>query len=443
MNQGRKQTKPIFSLVPLFSSRVARQSATPRINYVNYVAHVVEGGFYMGGLAFVAANSVLPVLVDLLGGPAWTISASPMLMMVGFSLLPLFTAHRIERLRRVKPLLVPATTLQRLPFLLAGLGLLAFGSSRPILCLVFVLAAPLISGLFGGLIQPAWFELVAKTLNPNRRASVFALRNIISSTIGICAGGIIAAVLQHYEGQGVVGYGVLHLIAFGFLFLSFLVFVQIRETSDTVRDADNHVTLRENLRGLPALLRTDRRLWRFIAARMLFAGIYVVVPFMAIHALAITGKQESFVGHLVTAQMVGAIVGNTVAGAVGDRLGGKVCSLMGRSAAIAVCLTAPFLHEPWAFTAAFGLLGAALFSEKVGASTLGIEVAPFQKRATYMASVSFSNVPAMLGASAVSSAIWQLTGSFVLLCGVGAVLVTGALAVLLTITDPRETKGTG
>jgi MFS family permease len=394
----------------------------------------------MGGLAFVAANSVLPVLVNLLGGPAWTISASPMLMMVGFSLLPLFTAHRIERLRRVKPLLVPATTLQRLPFLGAGLGLLLYGTDRPVVCLILVLAAPLLSGLFGGLIQPAWFELVAKTLNPNRRASVFALRNIISSAIGICAGGIITAVLQRYEGEGVVGYGVLHMITFGFLFLSFLVFVQIRETSDTVRDSDHQVTLRENLRGLPPLLCAQRRLWGFIVARMLSAGIFVVVPFMAIHALAVTGRPESFVGHLVTAQMIGAILGNAAAGFLGDRFGGKVCSIIGRSTAVAVCAGVPFVREPWMFTATFGVLGAALFSEKVGANTLGIEIAPFQKRATYIASVAFSNVPAMLGASALSSAIWQLTGNFALLCVVGAALVATALAVLLTIPDPRRAE---
>ncbi len=435
MSYQTEPKKRIGPTMPPLMTRLANRRTTPRTPQFNYAAHVVEGGLYMGGLSFVAANSVLPRLVELLGGPAWVIGLSPMLMMIGFSILPLFTAHRIERLKRVMPLLIPATTLQRLPYLFAGLGLLYAGADKPALSLALVVLAPFLSGLFGGLIQPAWFELVAKTLSPNRRASVFALRNIISSAIGVCAGAIIAAVLHRYP--GVTGYGVLHLFAVSFLFLSFLVFAQIRETDDTVRDTRNHVSLRENLRGLPALLGAQPSLGRFIVARMLFSGIFVALPYVAIHALRVTGKPDSFMGYLVTAQMVGGMVGNALAGYLGDRFGGKVCSIIGRSLAVAACAVLPFVGEPWAFVAMFALLGGALFTEKVGASTMGIEVAPFEKRATFMALLSFSNVPAMLGASVLSSSLWKAFGSFGLVCSVAAGLIALSLGWLVRVRDPR------
>jgi len=201
----------------------------------NYIAHAIEGGLYIGGLSFVAANSVLPRIVEILGGPAWVISLTPILTMLGFNLLPVFNAHRIEMLERVKPVLLLTGIFQRIPYLFAGLAIYFLGVKHPHAALWFVVLVPLLSGLFGGLISTAWQELVAKTVPNRRRASVFALRNIISSMIGITAGGIIAAVLNWMP--GIRGYGLLHLITFVFLALSYVVFVHIREGSYTRQTA--------------------------------------------------------------------------------------------------------------------------------------------------------------------------------------------------------------
>lgn len=360
----------------------------------NYAAHAVEGGLYVGGLSFVAANSILPRMVEVLGGPSWVISLTPVLTMIGFNLLPLSTAHVVESLDRVKPALMITGILQRIPYFFAGLLLFFWGETHPATVLPAVVAVPLVSGFFGGLILTAWQELVAKTVPNHRRSSVFALRNIISAVIGILAGGIIATVLDRVPGTK--GYGILHLIAFACLAVSFVVFAQIREGRDQRRKQSNDTGLRRNLAGAIEILRADGRLRKYLTTTALLNSMFVMVPFLPLAALRITGRPDSFLGFLVTAQMIGGIAGNAIAGYMGDRYGGRNVMLGGRALLVVSCVWAAFAQSTWEFAAIFLLQGWGTASNMVGNQTMNIEFCPLEKRSTYLAIMSFVNVPAML-----------------------------------------------
>ncbi len=402
----------------------------------NFVTHALEGGLYIGGLAFVAANSVLPRIVDLLGGPAWVIGLTPVLTMIGFNVLPILTAHLVESMERVKPLLMLAGVFQRLPYLLAGLLLYYLGDSRSEIVLWVVVATPLMSGLAGGLIVTAWQELVAKTVPNNRRSSIFATRNIISAAIGIGAGGTVAAVLDQVP--GIRGYALLHLIAFGFLLLSYLVFMNIREGRHEQRSSAAHRRLRDNVAEAISILGGDRKLQRYVTTVPLVSAMYVMVPFLPIYTLEATGRPDSFLGLLVTAQMVGGITGNAIAGYLGDRFGGRSVMLLGRGLLVGACVWAATATQSWAFVAVFFLMGWGLSSNMVGQSTMAIEFCPFQKRSTYLAIISSANVPAMLLFSLGGAWLRGALGSFPGVAAVAAALLAASLLLLLRIPEPRR-----
>ena len=44
----------------------------------NYLVHCADGGLWMGAMAFVAADTIMPSLVRSLGGPTWLIALTPM-----------------------------------------------------------------------------------------------------------------------------------------------------------------------------------------------------------------------------------------------------------------------------------------------------------------------------------------------------------------------------
>lgn len=125
----------------------------------NFVCHVLEGGLYMGGTAFLAPESVLPKMVQSLGGLPWVIAVMPVLLPAAFAVMGLFIAPVVERLTRFKPWVLGFGLLQRLPYLITGLILLRVEDLDGWL-LPLVVLTPLVSGLIGGVTVVAWMEMV-------------------------------------------------------------------------------------------------------------------------------------------------------------------------------------------------------------------------------------------------------------------------------------------
>ncbi len=423
-------------LNPLTTFSAPDQEIDPKQRRANYFYHVIDGGFYMGGASFVAPNCILPRIIELLGGPSWIISLAPALNMLGFNALPMVTAHRVETMKRVMPLMRVAGAFQRVPFLLAGLLLLFTARSCPWLPLIAVLSAPLLSGIVGGLTATAWQELVAKTVLNQKRSSLFAWRFAVSSVIGIFAGGIIAAILASVP--GVPGYGVMYLIGFGFLTVSYVFFVRIREPVHEQRELIEGVTFIENMRRMLDILRQDGRLRRYIAVTFLTNATLIMVPFLPLFILRTTGRDDGFLGILVMAQMTGSIAGNLLAGISGDRWGSKLIMMTGRIIMAASCAIAGFLHADWAFVGLFVVQGAAGASIMVGAQTMNIEICPYDRRSTYLALMSIVNVPALLLFPLMGSQLWDMKLGFSVLTILSALFLVISIIVLNGIPEPRR-----
>ncbi|MCG3199457.1 MAG: MFS transporter [Candidatus Omnitrophica bacterium] len=401
----------------------------------NYALHSIEGGFYMGGIAFVAPNTVLPPMVESLGGPPWLVALMPIMMTLGFVWPPLFTAHRIEERRRVKPPLLLSGVFQRLPYLITGLFLVFLSSRHPTGALVSVALAPFVSGMIGGLTMTAWLELVAKTIPEHRRSSVWAYRYILSSLVGIGAGWVIAEVLERHPGA--VGYGLLHLMAFALVAVSYILFAMVRENNPP-HPVEEAPPLLENLRAIPGLIAEDPRLRHYLVARALLHGIFILTPFLSIHALHVLNRPESYLGRLVTAQMIGGIAGNLVAGFLGDRRGGKIAMELSGGIFLAIAVWCAFARTEWEFLGIMFLFGVGFFANQIGITTLGIEISPPRRRATYLAMMATLTMPTMLLASWGSSRLWTWSGeSMTSLAVPTALAMIAAMIFTRWIEEPR------
>ena len=167
-------------------------------------------------------------------------------------------------------------------------------------------------------------------------------------------------------------------------------------------------------------------------------GMYVMSPFLTIHTLAELKRPESYMGYLVAAQMLGGIIGNGLAGYLGDRNGGKVPMILSRFALIFACLWVWVAKSEWEFLTIFMLFGFAFYSDQVGTTTLCIEISPLKRRATYLAIMSTLTMPSMLVASAVSSWVWTATETFSFLAAITAATMAVSLYYLARIDEPRE-----
>ncbi|HUS92016.1 MAG TPA: MFS transporter [Phycisphaerae bacterium] len=405
----------------------------------NYVAHSLEGGLFLGALTFVSATTLLPTIVRSLGGPDWLVSLMPIMMASGVLLPPIFTAHAIDRLHRYMPLLLVTGVFQRLPYLLAGLALLYGAQESPALALAAAALAPLVSGVACGISYTAWQQLLIRTVPQGRRSSLFAVRCVLCCGLGLFGGWAAKAILAAWPGT--VGYGLLHLCAFGLLAGSYVFFAMIREAPGDAPPPERHPGLIANLRAMPGIIRRQRQLALYLAACVFLNGMLIMVPFLAIHARQSLGRPESWLGELVVAQMVGAVLGNVLAGWMGDRFGGKAVLMTSAVLSAGMAAGAAVAGSDLAFRAIFFALGFTSFAQMIGGMTLSLEICPPAQRGTCLAIISFVRLVAMVAATQVSAAIGNGDGRFAYAAAAACGSVLIALVLLAVLREPRLRAG--
>jgi MFS family permease len=392
----------------------------------------------MGGVAFLQPETVMPKMVESLHGSPLIISIMPAVLAATFPFAGLFVSPKVELLTHFKGWVLCFGLLQRLPYLVAGL-VLWFAEHLEGWILPVVVLTPVMSGLVGGVGVVAWMEMVTRMVPERIRAAGWAARYIMQAVIGMGAGAVIHQVLTHLPGHR--GYAVLHLIAFAFLFLSWLSQLPMREAEHPA-----HVPRREPvpwwtyLRSLPGMLAAHPHLLRLIASRFTGMGYLILVSFLTLHALKVTGSAEADVGRFVSLQNVGTILGSLLAAWLGYHSGGKVLLLTSRLICMGLCIWTCFTESFIGFTVVYFIFGFGLFLDRVGDLTLTAELCPTERRSTYQAILGFCNVWALLLATTLSGLVFRQTQSYTLVAVLAGCFALISTCILLRIPEPRHQR---
>jgi len=410
--------------------------ANPTYLRKNYLLAAIEGGFFMGGLTFLSMESVLPAMIHELGGAAWAVSIVPVLFYIGFGWPQIFSALWVERLHVMKPMLLTVGAFQRLPYLLTGLFMIIFGRDYPVASVTLAFLTPFISSTMSGIQGSAYFEFITRIVPVHRVASMWAIRNVMVALIGIAAGFIIKLILDTYP--GVTGYGFLHLMTFGMMMMSILIFSALREDNIPEPHPGPPLTIKAGFASFAANWRANPSLGHFVITRMLFMALFIAVPFLSVRAIEQTGSKPSLVGMLVLAQMLGYITGNILTGYLGDRMGARLPMLIGRTVLLLNFLCVPFVFATWHFMIVFALLGFGFSTAQVGDMTMVIDFAPTIRRKFYFAVMGTLLVPGVLLASLISAGLQYITYGFHLACLLTPLGMGLSLFFLLRLEDPRR-----
>ncbi len=390
---------------------------------------MLEGGTLIGSWGAINANTVGTSLVQHLGGAAWMVALMPMATTVGFSLGPIFTAHRLDRQRHFLPVLRSTLPFSRLPILLSAVVLGLYGAGP--VSLWAVLTSSLVYGLVGGASVGAWQQLILRTVPARERPSLFATRYLASNLLGLGAGSLVSPVLGHWPGT--TGYAVLHLVTFAGAMLAYRLLMGVVEPSATATPPSEARTFLQNLRGVPELFASDRRLGLYLWTVVLVNSQFLLMGFLAVHALEVLGETEAYVGTLTSAQMAGAVVGTFVAARFGNRYGSRGLLIAARCLFLIVALGALCAATDWSFRLLFAAYGAALWVNLVGHNTLTLELLPHSRRSTVLAVFSLVQVPSMLVAAQLGAWLWHIQAPFAWIAGASAVGLAGALATMLPV----------
>lgn len=404
----------------------------------NFVCHCLEGGLYMGGVAFLQPETVMPKMVESLHGSPLIISIMPAVLAATFAFAGLFVSPKVERLTHFKGWVLCFGLLQRLPYLIAGL-VLWFAEHLEGWILPVVVLTPVMSGLVGGVGVVAWMEMVTRMVPERVRAAGWAARYIMQAVIGMGAGAVIHQVLTHLPGHR--GYAVLHLIAFGFLFLSWLSQLPMKEAEHPLHvPRGQRASYLTYLSSLPGMLAAHPHLLRLIATRFTGMGYLMLVSFLTLHALEVTGRAEADVGRFVSLQNVGTILGSMLAAWLGYHSGGKVLLLASRLICMGLCIWSCFTESFIGFTVVYFIFGFGLFLDRVGDLTLTAELCPAERRSTYQAILGFCNVWALLLATTLSGLVFRQTHSFTFVAALAGCFALISTFILLRIPEPRHQR---
>ena len=400
----------------------------------NVLALGADYGLFMVGLSLASRATILPAFAAWLGAPNVVIGAIPAVMTLGWFLPSLFAAGHTETLTRKLPFIMRWTLWERVPYL--AMALLAFFTAErwPGLTLALLLGMLLVATGVGGLLMPAWMDLIARALPTTIRGRFFALSNFGAGVLGFAGSFAVAEVLARVPAPA--SYGICLLGAALFLGLSYLALAVVREP--VAEAAAPAVPLRAYLGRMPGLLRRDRNLTWFLAARAFSMVGAMATGFYTVYALRAWEAPAAQAGVFTALMLVGESMGTLTLGWVADRAGHRLVLLIGMAAGVGAALVALAAPTLTAFGAVFVLMGWQVATVNVSNLNVLLEFAPTpEARPTYIGLGSTSMAPVALAAPLVGGLLADAVG-FRAMFGVALVFgLVGFVLLATLVRDPR------
>lgn len=407
---------------------MSQPAIAPSVVRRNIIAIIGDVAFFMVGFSCVDPTTVMPQLLRELG-------ASPQLigLISGLRLLVLFApqpyvAHRVHGKSRVKPFLVTACLMGRLPMFLLFLLVWFYGQNHTLALWAFVLFSMLFIASDGFCIVP-WTEIIGKSIPETIRGRFFGAMQTVSSLAALAAPVLVSKILSMRTLEFPRNYALLILLMATGLLLSLLMLLLIHE-SETPPQDDPDRTFWEHLRRIPALWRDDPALRWVLTTQFLLAGGGVASSFYVLYARERFGLPESYVAIYLTAQTVGAVVTGPLWGWMADRFGAVRALKVVVSLALVPPLAALVMPVAWGFVLVFGCLGALAWSLWNAFTNAILSIAPPAERPTYIALQQFMNLPAATAPF--------IGGLIVSRAGYPAAFVTTAIMVALGAWSARR-----
>jgi len=304
-----------------------------------------------------------------------------------------------------------------------------------LLTVTVVALAPLLCGLIGGLNASAFFEFYIRSVPSEKRASLSAARQSIKDIIGLFAGGLVFTILAAVPGT--TGFGILHLITFVALMLSWIAFLMIREPGAETATVRPVRSLSDNLRRVPALVRAQLGLRRFILARVFGAGMFLAIPFLVIAAQERLDASNALMGTLISWQMAGGLLGNFLGGWWGDRFGSRSVALAATLVFFVTALLAFFAFNYLMWAAVFVCLGMHMSWVMIGMQTLAMDLFEAEDRPTSQAVSALVSTIAFILVGFLGGWL-QRSGGLPLTLIMGILAAAGSYYFLWRIPEPRQ-----
>jgi len=394
----------------------------------------------MVGLSFASQATILPAFAASLGAPNVVLGAIPAVMTLGWFLPSLFAAGHTEALTQKLPFVLRHTVWERAPFLVLAVAAFVAADLAPQLVLGVLLAMLLVVTGVGGVLMPAWMDIVGRAIPVTLRGRFFALSNLAAAGVGFAGSFLTPHVLAVVRAPA--SFGVCFLCASACMALSYLALALVREPAATT--SSPAVALGTYLRRIPPLLRRDANLRWFLVARAFVVVSTMGGGFYTVYALRAWDAPAAEAGVFTGLLLAGQIMGNVTLGWVADRLGHRLVIVAGVAAIVGANVLALGAPSLGAFGAVFLLTGVQGAAISISNLSVLLEFAPVpEEQPTYVGLGTTLMAPVALAAPLTAGLLADalgFTAVFALSAAAGAVALTLLLAL---VQDPRAVTARG
>src|SRR3989475_4947546 len=224
----------------------------------------------------------------------------------------------------------------------------------------------------GGVLMPAWMDIIGRLIPVTTRGRFFAFANLAAGAGGFAGSFVTASILAAVAPPA--SYGACFVGAAMGRALSSPAPPVAREPAATGRS--QAVTLGAYLSRIPALLGRDPNLAWFLAARAFAVTGSMAGGFYTVYALRVWDAPAAQVGVFTTLLFVGQMAGNAMFGWLADRRGHLLVITMGLAATLAGNLVAVAAPTLGVFCVGFVMLGAQIAAMNVSTLDVLLEIAP-------------------------------------------------------------------
>lgn len=403
----------------------------------NFGVNLVDGLAFWLGLSFISATTILPLFVSKLTSSPIPIGLTAMVSQAGWYLPQIFSANWIEQMPRRKPVFVNmGYLLERLPVWLLMVAALV-AAAFPQLALILFLFAYTWRSFGGGVVGPAWTDLIARVIPVERRGRFWGLTSALGTGAGLLGSVLSAWLLVHYSFS--TNFVCIFGLAAAIISAGWCFATLTREPAQAVRRPSQNQ--RQYLSGLPGLLRQDPPFRRFLVARVLLGLGAMGQGFITVSAVQRWQVSDGTVGFYTAALLLGQTAGNLAFGLLADRRGHKLPLELAAAAffvASGLAWLAPVAS--W-YPLVFFLVGIGLGSIFVSGILIVLEFCEPQRRPTYAGiantAVGIANIVGPMLATGLASIGYDL------LFAVSAIINLAAWVTMRWwVREPRR-PGTG
>jgi MFS family permease len=391
----------------------------------NFAANLMDITWFWFGLSFLSSATIVPLFISKLTDSKLALGLAAVIAQSAWFLPQLFTSKYIERLPRMKPVVVNLGFFsERLPmWLLVAAAAVALRS--PGLALALFLLGYAWHGLGAGVVATAWQDMIARCFPVDRRGRFFGTSMFAGAAVGAAGAALSASLLARLPFPD--NFVACFAVAAGSITLSWLFIGQTRETPR--RPEAPRQDLRAFAAELPRIVGRDHNFRHFLAARLLLALAGMATGFVTVAAVQRWAIADSVVAGFTLAYLLGQTAGNLAFGLLSDRYGHKLSLELAALATLLGFGAAWLGPAPEWYYLVFFLLGVTNGAVVVSGILVVMEFSPAEKRPTY---AGLANT-----ATGIVNVLGPLIGAGLALLGYGWLFAASAAVGLAAFATMR------